>query len=421
MAGFVNGLRKVGKVWHCKFKYQRKTFHKSTGFENREDAQRFLLEWKLALRKTSLQFGEVPTFGAVMERYLLDNTRACEASKLCTTNTIKKWVIPIIGHLKISEIGPQHLGEIQRHYLETLSPTGHPHSPGGLLKLLTDVRTLLNWSKEYLECRGLELPKIHLPHVQAKVVTTIPAAMVEEFIAAVASSTSDTQNCLGVRFMLFMGLRVGEIVTMRWAWFSHDFRTYTPGQTKGREAEGLPVVPQLIPHLQAWKQEATKYWARRGHDLPPVVFFIRPRKGEWRKNTPKPPADQYWMVHGPSFCRERIKAAAKELSLPGKWGAHKLRHCFATILAELGVANSVIQQLLRHKNAKTTERYIHISKPMKQDAIDRLEVSLDTAKSVIAAPKSLIPETPIHAVLNHPHAASEALVDPEDLLGLFPS
>lgn len=387
MAGFSNGLKKVGKVWHIKFKFRGKTYHESTGFTHREDAAAYLLERKKAVRKSAIGIGEVPTFAAIWDRYLRDNTRSTDSSKQCTANSIVKWVLPLIGRLKISDIGPAQIAEIMHHYLDTKRSNGQFHTVGGVVKVLTDTRTILNWTKQYPEFRGVEIAKVVCPKVQEKVITTIPASMVEAFIEAVASPLADIQNCHAVRLMLYMGLRISEITTMRWDWFAPDFTIYTPGQTKGREAEALPVVPQVVPHLLAWKEEATEYWARRGHPLPPIVFFARPYGSEWRKNSPKPLPGQYWAAHSAGFCLHRIKAAAKALGLGGKWGPHKLRHSFATILAELGVADSVIQQLLRHKDPKTTKRYIHVSPMMRQVAMAKFAAGVPQAKPPMKAIK----------------------------------
>lgn len=44
-----------------------------------------------------------------------------------------------------------------------------------------------------------------------------------------------------VRLMLGLGLRESETITARWEWLDIGRQTYTPGRTKGREADPLPV------------------------------------------------------------------------------------------------------------------------------------------------------------------------------------
>ncbi len=372
MAGFKNGLKKVGQYWHYKFKFEGEQRHGSTRCTNREDAQVFLHELLGEVRKRRIRRGDIPTFRAVWARYKNDNTKASEQSKKTMGHTIEEWVLPIIGDVKVSEIGPQHLGDLKRHYLANTKNYGHPHSQGGLAKLLADVRTVVNWTKQYPEFRGVEVPKVQIPSVQEKVITVIPAFLFEAFLAIVGAGKGSKQVALAVRVMLYVGLRISEVTSMKWAWFSSDFMTYTPGLTKGREADPLPVKAGLAPFLQAWKEEATAYWTLQGLPLPPVVFFVQRTRRGWRKNHANPERKEYWDMHTTSFCNSRLEIAAKKLGLECPFGPHRLRHSFATALAERGVSLKVIQKLLRHKSPITTERYIHLSQAPQRDAVERL-------------------------------------------------
>lgn len=50
-----------------------------------------------------------------------------------------------------------------------------------------------------------------------------------------------------------------------------------------------------------------------------------------------------------------------KLGLHSNISAHTLRHCFATHCLENGVAIAFIQQLLGHRNIKTTMKYLHMT------------------------------------------------------------
>ena len=52
---------------------------------------------------------------------------------------------------------------------------------------------------------------------------------------------------------------------------------------------------------------------------------------------------------------------------------HKLRHTFASHLAQDGVSMAIIQKLLGHSDIKTTMQYAHLSEPVIQGAIDGLD------------------------------------------------
>lgn len=58
--------------------------------------------------------------------------------------------------------------------------------------------------------------------------------------------------------------------------------------------------------------------------------------------------------------QEIVKRAARKVGILTKVTPHTLRHCFATHLHESGTSIAYIQQLLGHKDIKTTLIYTHV-------------------------------------------------------------
>ena len=65
--------------------------------------------------------------------------------------------------------------------------------------------------------------------------------------------------------------------------------------------------------------------------------------------------------------------AVEKVGITKTLSFHSLRHSFATHLLESGVDLRYIQELLGHKNSKTTEIYTHVS----TTSLQRIENPLD--------------------------------------------
>ena len=74
------------------------------------------------------------------------------------------------------------------------------------------------------------------------------------------------------------------------------------------------------------------------------------------------------------WSRMRRRAGLPELRM------HDLRHSFASFLVNRGISLYVVQDLLGHSSAKTTQRYAHLAPKTLSDAADTVAQLLDRAE-----------------------------------------
>ena len=373
--GFKNGLKKVGRVWYFKFKHQGKVFHGSTRCESFSDASQWLREHRGQVSLHDVGLGDAPTVEKALDIYNRLNLTSCASSKANMSLNIRLWVIPVIGKVAVNKVTGTHLALVKDNYMANVhrsfkpdsTRTAREHTLGGAAKLLVDLRTLLNFCVKQGLIHSLAA-KVPIPKVQKKAIQAMTGGEVMPFLEALDAESDDPQTQLAVRLMLYLGLRISEIITMRWNWFRPGFGTYTPGETKGREADGLPVHPDLIPRIEAWFQESEEYWKGKGHPRPQHVFYQDPKTR--RRSRRKEINDRtFYYVRSYEFTVSAIKTAAANSGLIGSWSPHRLRSSCATILAEAGVAVTTIQAILRHKNVQTTLRYTRVTGAGLRDAM----------------------------------------------------
>lgn len=73
-------------------------------------------------------------------------------------------------------------------------------------------------------------------------------------------------------------------------------------------------------------------------------------------------------------------AARTKAKLPGV-RLHDLRHTFATLLGDLGVAEGVIGALLGHVPSNVTQHYARATLPAMREAVEQLEKHYQAATS----------------------------------------
>jgi site-specific recombinase XerD len=134
------------------------------------------------------------------------------------------------------------------------------------------------------------------------------------------------------------GLRVSEVVALRFTDVDRDRKTLRVEQGKGRKDRYLPLSPRWLAQLDA-----------HASTLPPRSIWIFPNRQRRR------PID--------ITVAQKIYTMAKlRAGITKHGGIHALRHAFATHLIESGTDVMTVQRLLGHRSVSTTMRYFHLSR-----------------------------------------------------------
>ena len=345
MAGFKNGLQKVGDTYHYCFRINAKQSKGSTRAHDLQTAKKVLEEKRReAILGKTRQPNAAPTFSALVEEWLTTHSRTASARHLQSVELISRiWLVPLIGKHPIDEVNQGMILDARARMLEAGRSVATANHLLRVVKLLWNHAVAMGFINT--------VPfKVKPLRIQRKPRPTVPASRVPEFLAAIDARTSSPQVAVMLKVMLGMGMRESEALGMRWEWFDVDRRTYTVGKAKGKEARVIPIP--------SWLWDAL-------HAMPKTI-------SEWVFHSVN------GNLHHPHFCKKVLQRVSHELNL-GNITQHRLRATFASLHAEAGTPITEIQGMLGHKDITTTMIYIETSLDTKRKAQDTLSQLLKLA------------------------------------------
>ncbi len=163
-------------------------------------------------------------------------------------------------------------------------------------------------------------------------------------IESVARACVDPQDAEAVRIAAFTGLRLGEMLALRWKDVDFDRRVITvqramsagiEGETKSSKARQIPLVTPAADALRRLQD--------RGEFVDAGELVLVNHLGRH--------------LDGSALRRRYRKAQTAAGVAPLKW--HDLRHSFGSLLAAGGISLVEIQSAMGHSDPKTTGIYLH--------------------------------------------------------------
>ena len=326
---------KKGGVWHYRFQVACERVQRSTRLRNKSAAEAVANAAYLAA-VTRANGGEpVPTLAQIGAAWLVVHRPTISGAHYRSVETFLRLHTYDLGGKRVDDIGTEDVELARNEHLLT-------HRPSSANHWLRVLKLLSMWAVK----RGMmvKLPwSVTFIKVQKRPRSMLPLAVAKTWFQAVdAAAKREPGIGTAVRLMFGVGLRAGESASARWEWVDWQRSTYTPGITKGREAEPISMPAWLIDYLAPLRKTDGLIAARKDGDQ---------------------------LANG--FARKAMQAANTACKVRGIT-PHRLRGTFATLLSEQGVPIQTIQAVMRHKSFSTTMGYLE--KNLGQAAIAQNEI-----------------------------------------------
>jgi integrase/recombinase XerD len=167
----------------------------------------------------------------------------------------------------------------------------------------------------------------------AKKKTLLPEVLNKSEIEKMFEVCENPQHKLILKFLYYTGLRMHELINLKWENLDFERKTIQLSIAKGEHQRVIFLHEKLIQALEESK-------------MPRMGFiFMSNRNTRYSEKT----------------IQSIVKNNALKAKINKRVHPHTLRHSFATHLLEAGADIRYIQRLLGHKSLQTTQIYTHIA------------------------------------------------------------
>lgn len=161
----------------------------------------------------------------------------------------------------------------------------------------------------------------------------LPQVLNKEEIKSLLDSTLNLKHRFLLMILYYTGIRLNEVINLRWEDFDFERKTIHLKVTKGTKDRVIFLHQNLADLIQNFglRKEGLVFKSNLGkkYNLRSVQMVVR--------------------------------QAAQRAGIKKRVTPHTLRHSFATHLLEAGADIRSIQHLLGHKDLKTTQIYTHVA------------------------------------------------------------
>lgn len=275
------------------------------------------------------------------------------------------WIVRFIRFHKMRH--PQEMGTLEvEAFLTSLSQSGVSAS--------TQNQALAALLFLYRNALGIQIENTQA--MRAKGDERIPAVLTMEETKAVLCRLRGVYHIIG-QLLYGGGLRLMECMRLRVKDVDFSMQTITLRDTKSNK-DRVTVLPRSV--IEPLKLHLAKVKAQHKEDLAHGFGSVemlgllakkyKNAEYEWgwqyifpASQLSKDPRSETIRRHHlfETSVQKAVRKAAQEAGIAKPVGPHTLRHSFATHLLQKGYDIRKIQELLGHKDLKTTMRYTHVA------------------------------------------------------------
>lgn len=216
----------------------------------------------------------------------------------------------------------------------------------------------------------------------------IPTVLSRPEVTCLFSQMSGTTKLMA-GLLYGAGLRINECITLRVQDIDLTLKTVTIRNGKGQKARVVLIPQKLVKPLEkhllkrkqlhvddrhrGWGYVELPFAIARKYKNAPTSFqwqYLFPSASVRLDKDSKEPRRWYT---SPRTLQKAIQRAAKIIDINKRVTAHTLRHSFATHLLDSGTDIRTIQELMGHKDVKTTMIYTHVLKKDLRSVISPLD------------------------------------------------
>jgi len=298
---------------------------------------------------------ESVTFGQFFEKIYFPTSQTGKKKETTRKEAehFKNWIGPVIGKTPLKDVKPFAIEKIKKNVL------GAGKTPRTLQYIFATIRQTWNMARrDGLVLVDSPTKQVKVPKIDNRRIRFLSHEQAESLLKALQEKDHLTHDL--ALLSLHTGLRVGEMVNLKWSHVDLGRGIINVVDPKGGQGRAAFMTDKVKAIFESMK-------CRKPEDF----VFVRREGDQWKK-LKEMPRVFFEVVKDMGFNQGITDPRQKVV-------AHSLRHTFASWLVEAGVDLYTVKELMGHSVIAMTERYAHLSNGTLQNATKTLEKAIESA------------------------------------------